>query len=70
MLEVDVNNIEEGIELAGLKVKHPLMRDAELPVYVASYLLADQDADVCLGYPNYSKRDLAFAKVNSIEIRE
>lgn len=70
LLEVDLQNIEKGVPLPGLSINHPLIPDLKLPVYIASYLIADQDQDISIGLPNYSKRDYAFAQSNGINIRE
>ena len=41
-MEVNVENIEKGIKLPGIMVKDPLLDDIVLPVYVATYVLAEQ----------------------------
>ena len=40
-MEVNVENIEKGIKLPGIMVKNPLLDDV-VPVYVATYVLAEQ----------------------------
>ena len=70
LLEVDLKNIEKGVCLPGILIQHPLIPELKLPVYIASYLIADQDQNISLGLPNYSKRDYAFALANEIRIRE
>ena len=70
LLEVDLQNIEKGVCLPGLSINHPLIPGLKLPVFIASYLIADQDQDISIGFPNYSKRDYAFAQSNEINIRE
>ena len=41
-MEVNINKIEKGLELTGVKIKLPLLGNRELPVYIATYVLADQ----------------------------
>ena len=42
LMEVNINKIEKGFELTGVKIKLPLLGNRELPVYIATYVLADQ----------------------------
>ena len=51
-----------------LYVKHPLINDKFLPVYVANFILMDYGTGAIYGCPAHDQRDLDFAKKYSIEI--
>ncbi|MCA8867122.1 MAG: leucine--tRNA ligase [Rhodobacteraceae bacterium] len=60
---------EEAIETAeklgfdtGLKVKHPLNADWELPVWVANFILMDYGTGAIFGCPAHDQRDLDFCR--------
>ncbi|MDF2095435.1 leucine--tRNA ligase [Aquibaculum arenosum] len=60
---------EEAIETAekrgydtGLKVRHPLDPDWELPVYVANFVLMDYGTGAIFACPAHDQRDLDFAR--------
>ncbi|WP_419798320.1 MAG: leucine--tRNA ligase [Terasakiella sp.] len=60
---------EEAIEKAekkgfdtGLKVKHPLDENWELPVYVANFVLMEYGTGAIFGCPSGDQRDLDFAR--------
>ena len=53
LMEVNNNNIEQGIELNGVKVTLPVIGNKELPVYIATYVLADQGQEICIGGSNH-----------------
>ena len=42
LLEVDLEKIDKGAHLPGIEVRHPIKPEKTLPVYLASYLIADQ----------------------------
>ncbi len=60
---------EEALEKAekkgldtGLKVRHPLDPDWELPVYIANFILMDYGTGAIFGCPAHDQRDLDFAR--------
>jgi len=67
---------EEAIETAekrgfdtGLKVRHPLDPDWELPVYVANFVLMEYGTGAIFGCPAHDQRDLDFARKYSLPVR-
>lgn len=46
----------------GLKVKHPLDPDWEIPVYIANFVLMDYGTGAIFGCPSGDQRDLDFAR--------
>ncbi len=46
----------------GLKVKHPLDPDWELPVFIANFVLMDYGTGAVFGVPAHDQRDLDFAR--------
>ena len=60
---------EEALEKApklgfdtGLKVKHPLNPDWELPVWIANFILMDYGTGAIFGCPAHDQRDLDFCR--------
>jgi len=60
---------EEAIETApklgfdtGLRVKHPLNPDLELPVWIANFILMDYGTGAIFGCPAHDQRDLDFCR--------
>ena len=46
----------------GLKVKHPMDPEWELPVFVANFVLMDYGTGAVFGVPAHDQRDLDFAR--------
>ncbi len=46
----------------GLKVRHPFDTAAELPVYIANFILMDYGTGAIFGCPAHDERDLEFAR--------
>ncbi|MBM3275862.1 MAG: leucine--tRNA ligase, partial [Candidatus Sericytochromatia bacterium] len=46
----------------GLKAVHPFIKDRELPVYVANFVLIDYGSGAIFGCPAHDQRDLDFAR--------
>jgi len=66
---------EEAIEKAekkgfdtGLKVKHPLDENWELPVYVANFVLMEYGTGAIFGCPSGDQRDLDFARKYNLPV--
>jgi leucyl-tRNA synthetase len=53
----------------GLKVRHPLDPDWELPVYIANFVLMDYGAGAIFGVPAHDQRDFEFATKYGLPIR-
>lgn len=66
---------EEALEKAdkrgfdtGLRVKHPLYDDQELPVWVANFILMDYGTGAVFGCPAHDQRDLDFARTYDLPV--
>jgi leucyl-tRNA synthetase len=46
----------------GVKVLHPLVKDRELPLYVANFVLMEYGSGAIFGCPGHDQRDLDFAR--------
>ena len=46
----------------GLKVKHPLNPEWELPVWIANFILMDYGTGAIFGCPAHDQRDLDFCR--------
>ncbi|KQI70192.1 leucyl-tRNA synthetase [Loktanella sp. 3ANDIMAR09] len=67
---------EEALEKAekrgfdtGLRVRHPFDTAAELPVYIANFILMDYGTGAIFGCPAHDQRDLDFAKKYDLPIK-
>ena len=67
VLEVDLENMDPGVRLHGIWAKHPLT-GKQVPVYVASYVLADYGNGIVMGVPFHDERDQAFALENDLDM--
>lgn len=56
VLEVDLENMDPGTRLHGIWAKNPLT-SKQVPVYVASYVLADYGNGSVMGVPFHDERD-------------
>ena len=68
---------EEALEKAekrgfdtGLRVRHPLDHDRELPVYIANFILMDYGTGAIFGCPAHDQRDLDFARKYGLPVIE
>ncbi len=52
----------------GVRVKHPFIDGAELPVYVANFILMDYGTGAIFGCPAHDQRDFDFAKKYDLPI--
>ena len=59
--------MDPGFRLNHVKAVHPLT-GKELPVYVASYVVADYGLGSIMGVPLHDERDCAFALANNIPL--
>ncbi|MEM7751968.1 MAG: leucine--tRNA ligase, partial [Pseudomonadota bacterium] len=68
---------EEALEKAeklgfdtGLKVRHPLNPDWELPVWIANFILMDYGTGAIFGCPAHDQRDLDFCRKYALPVVE
>ncbi|MDJ1015452.1 MAG: leucine--tRNA ligase [Paracoccaceae bacterium] len=68
---------EEALEKAeklgfdtGLKVKHPLNSDWELPVWIANFILMDYGTGAIFGCPAHDQRDLDFCRKYGLPVTD
>ena len=66
---------EEAIEKAeklgydtGLKVRHPLDPEIELPVFIANFVLMEYGTGAIFGCPGHDQRDLDFARKYGLDV--
>ena len=52
----------------GLRVKHPVIAGAELPVYIANFILMEYGAGAIFGCPAHDQRDLEFARAHGLPV--
>ena len=52
----------------GFKAKHPFLKNKELPVYVANFILMDYGTGAIFGCPAHDQRDYDFAVKYNLEI--
>ncbi len=52
----------------GHKVKHPFIEGAELPVYIANFILMDYGTGAIFGCPAHDQRDLDFARKYGLDV--
>jgi len=60
--EADMEKAEKKGFDTGLKVRHPLNPDWELPVWVANFILMDYGTGAIFGCPAHDQRDLDFSR--------
>ena len=48
--------------LTGVKARHPLIADHDLPVFIANFVLMDYGTGAVMGVPGHDQRDFEFAK--------
>ncbi len=67
---------EEAIEKAeklgydtGLKVRHPLDSEIELPVFIANFVLMEYGTGAIFGCPAHDQRDLDFARKYNLNVQ-
>ena len=54
--QIDLDNIDAGLQLKSISVTHPLTGKA-LPVFVTSYVHADYGSGSVMGVPFHDERD-------------
>ena len=56
LLEIDLKNIDKGIKVPNLHVKHPITGKL-LPIFITSYVHADYGSGSIMGVPAHDERD-------------
>ena len=52
----------------GVRVRHPIIEGAELPVYIANFIVMDYGAGAIFGCPAHDQRDLEFARAYGLPV--
>ena len=60
--EADMEKAEKKGVDTGLRVRHPLNPDWELPVWIANFILMDYGTGAIFACPAHDQRDLDFAR--------
>lgn len=64
---IDLDNIDPGVRLHDINAIHPLT-GKPIPVYIASYVLADYGPGAVMGVPFNDERDCSFALENNLPL--
>jgi leucyl-tRNA synthetase len=70
-LGTSVTNIETAEKRGfdtGLSVRHPLIPDRRLPIWVANFVLMEYGAGAIFGCPGHDQRDLEFARAHGLPV--
>ncbi|MEM6579305.1 MAG: leucine--tRNA ligase, partial [Pseudomonadota bacterium] len=59
---------KKGLD-TGLKVRHPIHPDVELPVWVGNFVLMEYGTGAVFGCPAHDQRDLDFARKYGLDVR-
>ncbi len=52
----------------GLRVRHPVIEGAELPVYIANFIVMEYGTGAIFGCPAHDQRDLEFARARGLPV--
>ena len=66
--EAAVETAEKRGYHTGLTVRHPLVADCELPVYIANFVLMEYGTGAIFGCPAHDQRDLDFANAYGLGV--
>ena len=66
--EADMEKAEKKGVDTGLRVKHPLNADWELPVWIANFILMDYGTGAIFACPAHDQRDLDFARKYNLPV--
>ena len=66
--EADMEKAEKNGVDTGLRVKHPLNPDWELPVWIANFILMDYGTGAIFACPAHDQRDLDFARKYNLPV--
>ena len=59
---------KKGID-TGIRVRHPIDPDIELPVWVGNFVMMDYGTGAVFGCPAHDQRDLDFARKHQLDVR-
>ncbi|MEX0370522.1 MAG: leucine--tRNA ligase [Tateyamaria sp.] len=59
---------KKGVD-TGIRVKHPVYSDVELPVWIGNFVLMDYGTGAVFGCPAHDQRDLDFARKYDLPVR-
>ncbi len=68
--EVDMEKAEKKGFDTGLRVKHPLDANWELPVWIANFILMDYGTGAVFACPAHDQRDLDFARKYDLPVKD
>jgi leucyl-tRNA synthetase len=68
--EADMEKAEKKGFDTGLRVKHPLNPESELPVWIANFILMDYGTGAIFGCPAHDQRDLDFARKYDLPVSD
>ena len=68
--EADMERAEKKGFDTGLRVRHPLNPDWELPVWIANFILMDYGTGAVFACPAHDQRDLDFARKYDLPVRD
>ena len=66
--EAAVETAEKRGHNTGLEVRHPLVKDTTLPVYIANFVLMEYGTGAIFGCPAHDQRDLDFANTYGLPV--
>ncbi len=64
----EIESAEKRGHKTGLRVRHPLVPDCTLPVYVANFVLMEYGTGAIFGCPAHDERDLEFARAYGLPV--
>ncbi len=68
--EADMEKAEKKGYDTGLRVRHPLNPDWELPVWIANFILMDYGTGAIFACPAHDQRDLDFARKYNLPVKD
>ena len=66
--EVAIETAEKHGFDTGLRVRHPFLKDASFPVWIANFVLMDYGTGAIFGCPAHDQRDLDFARKYALDV--
>ncbi|MDR0744567.1 MAG: leucine--tRNA ligase [Holosporales bacterium] len=67
--EESIEKAEKKGKFTGLYVKHPVVEDLQLPIYIANFVLMDYGTGAVFGCPAHDERDFEFAQKYNLPIK-
>ncbi len=65
----EIETLEKKGFDTGMRVAHPTIEGAELPVYIANFILMEYGTGAIFGCPAHDQRDLEFARAYGLPVR-